>query len=126
MNSIHVEIQFMHCIYPKPKNQELKTKIMNILEKIVLHKKKEVAELKSRFPVSMLEKTNYFQAPVVSLKEFLTRTDKLGIIAEFKRKSPSKPSINLSAEIEKVTKSYVKAGASALSILTDQDFLEVV
>ena len=95
---------------------------MNILEKIVLHKKKEVAERKSRFPVSMLEKTNYFQAPALSLKEFLTRPDKLGIIAEFKRKSPSKPSINLSAEVEKVTKSYVKAGASALSILTDQDF----
>jgi len=95
---------------------------MNILEKIVNHKKKEVAERKSRYPVSLLEKTSYFNTPVASLKEYLTRPGSLGVIAEFKRKSPSKPSINLNAKVEKVTTEYVQAGASALSILTDTDF----
>jgi len=52
----------------------------------------------------------------------LTRPDKLGVIAEFKRKSPSKPSINLYAEVEKVSIGYMQAGASALSVLTDHDF----
>jgi len=95
---------------------------MNILEKIVNHKKKEVAERKSLYPVSLLEKSIYFPTPVVSLKKYLTRPDKLGVIAEFKRKSPSKPTINLYAEVEKVSIGYMQAGASALSILTDQDF----
>ncbi len=95
---------------------------MNILEKIVQHKRKEVAERKSLYPVSLLEKTIYFKTPVVSLKKYLTRPDKLGVIAEFKRKSPSKPSINLYAEVEKVSIEYMQAGASALSILTDTDF----
>ena len=95
---------------------------MNILDKIVHQKRKEVAERKSLYPVSLLEKTIYFNTPVVSLKKYLTRSDKLGIIAEFKRKSPSKPAINLYAEVEKVSIGYMQAGASALSVLTDQDF----
>lgn len=95
---------------------------MNILEKIVNQKRKEVAERKSLYPVSLLEKTIYFKTPAVSLKKYLTRPDKLGIIAEFKRRSPSKPTINLYAEVEKVSIGYMQAGASALSILTDSEF----
>ncbi|GJM32909.1 MAG: indole-3-glycerol phosphate synthase [Saprospiraceae bacterium] len=95
---------------------------MNILEKIVAHKRKEVAEKKALYPVALLEKSIYFKTPTVSLTKYLQRPDKSGIIAEFKRKSPSKGDINPYAEVEKVSIGYMQAGASALSILTDEHF----
>ncbi len=95
---------------------------MTILEKIVAHKKQEVAERKELYPVKLLEQSIYFDTPAVSLKKYLTRADKSGIIAEFKRKSPSKGAINLYAKVEKTSIGYMQAGASALSILTDQEF----
>jgi indole-3-glycerol phosphate synthase len=63
---------------------------MNVLETIVAHKKKEVEDRKSLFPVKLLEKTIYFNSVPVSMKKYLLRNDLTGIIAEFKRKSPSK------------------------------------
>lgn len=45
-----------------------------------------------------------------------------GIIAEFKRRSPSRPQINLMADVLSVTQGYERAGASALSVLTDEKF----
>ena len=47
---------------------------------------------------------------------------KSGIIAEFKRKSPSKGLINGEADVLEVTKSYENFGASGISVLTDSDF----
>ena len=45
-----------------------------------------------------------------------------GIITEFKRKSPSKPKINLEAKVNRIIRDYENEGANALSILTDQKF----
>ncbi|MCB0569155.1 MAG: indole-3-glycerol phosphate synthase TrpC [Phaeodactylibacter sp.] len=95
---------------------------MNILEKIVTHKNREVAERKAMYPVELLEKSIYFETPVVSLSKYLRRADRLGIIAEFKRRSPSKGDINPYASVEKVSIGYMQAGASALSVLTDTAF----
>lgn len=95
---------------------------MNILDRIIVHKRKEVSEKSSLVPVKLLEKSIYFESKVVSMKKYITREDKTGIIAEFKRKSPSKGDININASIEKVSIGYMQAGASALSILTDQEF----
>jgi len=95
---------------------------MNILEKIVAHKRTEVEENKSLIPVALLEKSIYFNSPTVSLKNYLLREDKSGIIAEFKRKSPSKGDINPYAKVGDVTLGYMQSGASALSVLTDKDF----
>lgn len=95
---------------------------MSILDKIVKHKKKEVEERKNLYPIKLLEKSIYFESPAVSLKKYLLRPDKSGIIAEFKRKSPSKGYINRYAEPEEVSISYMQAGASALSVLTDKEF----
>jgi len=99
-----------------------KTQIMNILDQIVAHKKKEVAERKALYPVKLLEQSIYFETPVVSLRRYIQRPDKSGIIAEFKRRSPSKGDINPYASVEKVSISYMQAGASALSVLTDSHF----
>ncbi|MCG8327976.1 MAG: indole-3-glycerol phosphate synthase TrpC [Chitinophagales bacterium] len=95
---------------------------MNILEKIISHKQKEVAERKSLYPVKLLEQSIYFNTPVVSLSKYLRREDKSGVIAEFKRRSPSKGSINAHASVERVSIGYMQAGASALSVLTDKTF----
>lgn len=95
---------------------------MNILEKIIADKYKEVAERKSLVPVKLLEKSTFFEGKVVSMKKYVTHPEKSGIISEFKRKSPSKGMINGAASVETVSIGYMQAGASALSILTDKDY----
>lgn len=95
---------------------------MDILEKIVAHKKKEVAEKKSMYPTKLLEQSIYFKTPSVSFRKYILREDKSGIIAEFKKKSPSQGFINPYAKVEKVSIGYMQAGASALSVLTDNEF----
>ena len=95
---------------------------MNILDTIIAEKRKEVEERKQLYPLKLLEKSLFFEGPCVSLKEYVLRNDKHGIIAEFKRKSPSKGMINEYAEVEKVSVGYMQAGASALSVLTDEKF----
>jgi len=95
---------------------------MDILEKIIRHKRKETEERKRLYPVELLQKSIHFAAPCVSLKQYVLRPDKSGIIAEFKRQSPSKGNINPYAEVEKISIGYMQAGASALSVLTDETF----
>jgi indole-3-glycerol phosphate synthase len=56
------------------------------------------------------------------LKKYLNRDDLRGVIAEIKRKSPSKGMLNEHISVEKLALGYMQAGASALSILTDQRF----
>lgn len=95
---------------------------MNILEEIAAHKQKEVRERKSLFPVKLLEKSIFFNSTPISLKKYLLRNDLSGIIAEFKRRSPSKGFINKYADVERTTIGYMQAGASALSVLTDANY----
>ena len=95
---------------------------MGILEEIITYKKKETEERKKLYPLELLKKSVYYDSPCVSLKQYVTRPDKSGIIAEFKRKSPSKGVINQYAEVEKISIGYMQAGASALSVLTDEHF----
>ena len=95
---------------------------MNILDKIVLNKKKEVARAKRAATYTQLEESDFFHRDCYSFKEFLTNPDKTGIIAEFKRKSPSKGVINDKVTVKEVTQGYAAAGASALSVLTDRNF----
>jgi len=95
---------------------------MNILDKIIQHKQKEVEQRKELYPIRLLENSIYFSAKTVSLKKYLQRNDKVGIIAEIKRKSPSKGIINKYIDVERVSIGYMQAGANALSILTDEEF----
>src|SRR5450631_2015709 len=91
----------------------------NILENIVAYKKEEIKSRMIESPVQLLEKQEGFRRVVFSMKKFLTDPGKTGIIAEFKRKSPSKGIINDSANIEEVTAAYTSHGASMISVLTD-------
>ena len=95
---------------------------MNILENIIEKKKIEVEKRKLATSISELEKMPFFKRQTFSFSDFLLRKDKTGIIAEFKRKSPSKGIINNHSLAYDVTKDYVKYGASAVSVLTDEEF----
>jgi indole-3-glycerol phosphate synthase len=95
---------------------------MNILDEIVAFKEVEVANRKLEMPVAKLEKLPMFEKHSFSLKRFLLDNQHTGIIAEFKRKSPSKGVINDKAGVANVTAAYAGNGASALSILTDNQF----
>ena len=95
---------------------------MNILDKIIEHTKEEVARNKQLISQDRLMQEPYFNRPVFSLKQFLQDETKTGIIAEFKRRSPSKGIINNNADVVEVTKAYTANGASCLSVLTDDHF----
>lgn len=95
---------------------------MNILETIIEQKKLEIRNKKLEIRISDLERTGFFNRETLSLKKFLLDETRTGIIAEFKRKSPSKGIINGNADVIEITKGYAENGASALSILTDENF----
>ena len=95
---------------------------MNILEEIIDYKRLEVEKRKIVTPVSLLELDGSFSRKKISLRSALMERTNTGIIAEFKRKSPSKGMINENAEVVDTTSAYVKHGASALSVLTDEYF----
>lgn len=95
---------------------------MNTLEKIIADKCLEVEARKQQRPAAVLEKSSAFSRNTLSLKSFLLDPSKSGIITEFKRKSPSKGLINGTSSVKVVCKGYEQAGASALSVLTDQNY----
>ena len=94
---------------------------MNILNKIIRYKKNEIKILKSNCTINDLQSTKLFKKHAVSLKNNL-KSSKSGIIAEHKRKSPSKNIINDNLSIEYVIDGYKNAKVSGISVLTDSHF----
>ena len=94
---------------------------MNILDKIVEQKILEVADRKQKKSITQLKEETLFERETFSVTAFLNDPERTGIIAEFKRKSPSKGIINGIADVVEVTGAYSKQ-ASAVSVLTDYDF----
>ncbi len=95
---------------------------MTILEKITNFKKQEIAKIKSEVPVKKLVESPKFKRTPISLKASLTEVGSTGIIAEFKRQSPSKGIINDQVSVSEVTNGYLDANVAAQSILTDTSF----
>jgi indole-3-glycerol phosphate synthase len=95
---------------------------MNILQRICSEKRIEVTQQKKDTPLEYLQHFyDLAEHQTVSFKEALMRSP-TGIIAEFKRKSPTKGWISPRATSMKIVPAYVAAGASAISILTDRAF----
>ncbi|NJB70677.1 indole-3-glycerol phosphate synthase [Saonia flava] len=91
---------------------------MDILEKITRDKRKEVDLKKSLIPISQLKASVLFERETFSLAKAL-RNSTTGIIAEYKRRSPSKKSINQDANVGQVAQGYLKGGVCGMSVLTD-------
>ncbi|NJM94851.1 MAG: indole-3-glycerol phosphate synthase TrpC [Cytophagales bacterium] len=91
----------------------------NILQKIVAYKKEEITERRRQTSISQLEALPLFDRVPHSARTWLLDPAKSGIIAEHKRRSPSKGVINEDVEVETVAQGYHQAGASAISVLTD-------
>lgn len=95
---------------------------MTILDKITAQKAIEVAAAKAYISIQDLEKSEFFARKINSLVASFSSENSSGIIAEHKRKSPSKGIINVSLSVEEITQGYAQAGAAGLSVLTDTDF----
>ncbi|MBO0938245.1 indole-3-glycerol phosphate synthase TrpC [Fibrella sp. HMF5335] len=95
---------------------------MNILDQIMARKRMEVAERKATVPDQRLRESPLFSRVVNSARASILAFGSTGIIAEFKRRSPSKGVINDQAAVAETTQGYVQAGAAVLSVLTDEPF----
>lgn len=95
---------------------------MTILDEIIAQKRIEVAQRKEATPIATLEQMPDFKRQVLSARDAIQDLRSTGIIAEFKRKSPSKGVINDRADVAETTQGYVRAGAAVLSVLTDEPF----
>lgn len=94
---------------------------MTILDKIVETKKEEIIVAKRSVSERELLDRIALRSYPLSLRMALKKAP-VGIIAEFKRKSPSKGFIQEGAKVEEVLPAYALAGASACSILTDSSY----
>ncbi len=95
---------------------------MTILDKIISNKKEEVVYRKTLLPVKKILETALYQHSCLSLVNALNEKMSTGIIAEYKRRSPSKGVINNIADVGEVTTAYSQYGAAGLSVLTDKVF----
>lgn len=94
-----------------------------ILDEIVDQKRIEILEKQKINSIEDFKNSENFNLPVISSKASILDESKSGIIAEFKRKSPSKGFINKDANVKYVVAGYEKYGASVVSVLTDELFL---
>ena len=93
-----------------------------ILDKITADKRLQVERDRTRVPIADLEQLPHFNRRRVSLRGRLRAADSTGIIAEFKRYSPSKQWIHRGARVDDVVPSYEQHGAAGVSILTDEPY----
>jgi indole-3-glycerol phosphate synthase len=94
---------------------------MTILDTIVEHKRMEVMKRKGRRSMDQLMEKPLYKREALKPKDYFNEGSP-NIIAEFKRKSPSRGIISSIVSPVPVVESYKAAGAAAVSILTDRDF----
>ncbi len=96
---------------------------MNILEKIIQTKKEEVVQAKKLKPLTLLESqlTDTSRGFALAIQKTIAE-GKPGVIAEIKKASPSKGIIRKDFDVAAIAKSYEKAQATCLSVLTDRQY----
>lgn len=95
---------------------------MTILDKIIEHKRAEVAAAKELVSLEDLKVISHYSRKTISLVKSLLAISSSGIIAEFKRQSPSKGTIKENADVVEITSGYSFSGAAGISVLTDGQF----
>ena len=96
---------------------------MDILKTIIANKRVEVVRQKEAIPLGLMLSLGerFLDRPIFSMRQFL-ESSHTGIIAEFKRRSPSKGWLFPDAKVEDIVAAYESGGASSCSVLTDGDF----
>jgi len=92
-----------------------------ILDEILEHKRGEVAERKARLPLAVVVRRAHGAAPALDFVAALSGPD-VAIVAEIKRQSPAKGALKLDMDAATMATTYAEAGASAISVLTDERF----
>jgi len=96
---------------------------MNVLDEILAHKAHEVSAAKARVGADDLAReARGVERPVTGLRDALLGCSGVAVIAEIKRRSPSKGLIRADFDAEKISLAYQAAGAAAISVLTDEKF----
>lgn len=96
---------------------------MNILDEIVQHTRSVVDRRKRERSIDELEQQPAFHAPTLSLAERL-RGDRLAIIGEIKKASPSKGTIRGEFDVREIARQYKHGAAAAISVLTEPDYFD--
>jgi indole-3-glycerol phosphate synthase len=94
----------------------------NILDSIIENKKLELRERKAEIGIDKLEESPMLNREPMSLKKSLLQETTCGVIAEFKKMSPSAGWLKRNGDPAEITRGYVHAGAAALSVLTDRKY----
>lgn len=97
---------------------------MSILNDILKVKRDEVSRLRSEFSLNSFNDSEFFDLPVRSLKNVLMHKDRLGIIAEIKKASPSKGLLKKNFDYSRIANIYMENGIDAISVLTDKNFFQ--
>ena len=99
---------------------------MNVLSEIIARKRERLAQAKAVIGLEQLREDAFAKrrsAKSHALRSAL-QSEGINIIAEFKRRSPSKGVIRASAELASIVRSYEAGGAVAVSVLTEQDYFD--
>ncbi|BAZ13867.1 indole-3-glycerol phosphate synthase [Calothrix sp. NIES-4071] len=106
---------------------KLDTRKNHILEEIVLHKVKEVAQMQSELSLTSLQQQLKVNPPQ-AVRNFLSALQQSpyrpSLIAEVKKASPSKGIIKENFDPVEIARAYERSGAACISVLTDQKFFQ--
>lgn len=95
---------------------------MSKLDEIISFKRQELAQAKERRPLAQLERALKTRPPIRDFRGAITRPGTISLIAEIKKSSPSAGPIRPGADVLEIAKVYERAGAQAISVLTDEKF----
>ena len=95
---------------------------MDKLEEIMASKRQALANRLRPIRPQEFEQVAQSENPSLSFIDALANPDRLSVIAEIKRKSPSAGSIAPKIDAEEQARTYVNSNADALSVLTDSDY----
>ena len=95
---------------------------MDVLSEIIAKKRERVLAASELVPLDRIQRLAAQRSAVPHLFSNALRSDAINVIAEFKRRSPSKGIIRPDADLIQIVKSYEAGGAAAISVLTEEDY----